>query len=158
MLTHTHNHTMQFAEEVVNHLEDTKASDALSPQRQSTLDAQIRSRIQSELEHLRHQEEEVREEIERALEKENLDRERSMAGEESESDEEETAAGSVRSSAVLMGDLEEVRQKVERFQSRRALSEFPEVQAKSEAVVSCYRCVPSYEQPFATADNPFCML
>lgn len=64
-----------------------------------------------------------------------------MAGEESEA-EDGGAVGSVRSSTVLMGDLEELRQKVERFQTRRALSEFPEVQAKSEAVVSCYKYVP----------------
>ena len=67
-----------------------------------------------------------------------MDRERAMAGEENET-EDVSSAGSVKSSTALMGDLEEVRQKVDRFQARRALSEFPEVQAKSEAVVSCYK-------------------
>lgn len=80
----------------------------------------------------------MKEEIERALEKENLDRERAMAGEESQAAE-DGSAGSVRSSAALLGDLEELREKVDRFQTRRALSEFPEVQATSEAVVSCYK-------------------
>ena len=129
----------QFSPDVVNHLADNVATPEPSPERQATIDAQIRSRIQTELQHLRQEEEEVREEIERALEKENLDRERAMAGEESES--EDGAAGGVKSSAALMGDLEEVRQKVERFQSRRALTEFPEVQARSDAVINCYRCV-----------------
>lgn len=122
----------------MNHLTDNTASTVPSPERQSTLDAHIRSRIQSELEHLRQQEDEVKQEIERALEKENLDRERAMAGEVSRGAE-EGSAGSVKSSAALLGDLEELREKVDRFQSRRALTEFPEVQATSEAVVSCYK-------------------
>lgn len=122
----------------MNHLTDNAASPSPSPERQATIDAQIRSRIQSELEHLRQQEEEVTQEIERALEKENLDRETAMAGNESEG-ESDGEAGSVRNSAALLGDLEELRTKVERFQSRQALSEFPEVQAASEAVVTCYR-------------------
>lgn len=124
----------------MNELVDNTASPSPSSERQSTIDAQIRSRIQAELTHLRQEEEEVRQEIERALEKENLDRERAMAGEESEAaDGDAAAAGGVRSSAALMGDLEELRQKVDRFQTRRALTEFPDVQAKSEALVSCYK-------------------
>ena len=75
--------------------------------------------------------------IEQALEKENLDRERALAGEESEGEGSE--AGSVRNSAALAGDLEELEAKVERFQSRQALSEFPAVQAASEEVVTCYK-------------------
>ena len=89
---------------------------------------------------LREEEDAVRAEIERALEKENLDRERAMAGEAGAADA-AAGAGGVKSSAALMGDLEELRQKVERFQTRRALSEFPEVQATTEAVVNCYKCV-----------------
>lgn len=81
----------------------------------------------------------MKHQIEQALEKENLDRERSLAGEESDSESEGSEAGSVRNSAALAGDLEELKAKVERFQSRQALSEFPEVQAASEAVVTCYK-------------------
>ena len=124
----------------MNNLVDGAAAPTPSAARQSTLDAQIRSRIDAELQHLRQEEDAVRLEIEAALEKENLDRERAMAGAESCA-EADAAVGSVRSSAALMGDLEELRQKVERFQTRRALSEFPEVQATTEAVVNCYKCV-----------------
>lgn len=141
----------EFSDDVVNELVDTSAAPAPSAERQSTIDAQIRSRIQVELQHLHQEEEVVRLEIERELEKENLDRERAMAGHEGaaaaseEGGEVEAGeageAGNVRSSAALMGDLEEVRQKVERFQTRRALAEFPDVQSKSEAVVNCYKCV-----------------
>ena len=124
----------------MNNLVDSTAVPAPSAERQSTIDAQIRSRIEAELQHLRQEEEEVRLQIERALEKENLDRERAMAGQEGDAAEgAEAAAGSVRSSAALMGDLEELRQKVDRFQTRRALTEFPDVVAKSEAVVNCYK-------------------
>ena len=137
----------QFSADVVNHLADNVASPEPTPERQASIDAQIRSRIHSELEHLRQEEDQVREEIERALEKENLDKERAMAGDEGEAD----AAGGVKSSAALMGDLEEVRQKIERFQSRRALTEFPEVQAKSDAVVNCYRRAPTLGFPKSSA-------
>ncbi|GJE97931.1 MICOS complex subunit mic19 [Phanerochaete sordida] len=133
---------IQFSEDVVNELVDHSASPAPSPARQSSIDAQIRGRIQAELAHLREEEAQVRAEIERALEKENLDRERAMAGAADGADG-AGAAGGVKSSAALMGDLEELRQKVERFQTRRALSEFPEVQAKTEAVVNCYKSHPT---------------
>ena len=76
-------------------------------------------------------------EIEQALEKENLDREREMAGEETESAE--AVTGSVKSSVGLLGDLEDVRQKVERFHKRRDLEENPVVREKGEAVVLCYQ-------------------
>lgn len=130
----------QFSDDVVNDLSDHMAAPGTSPERQSTLDAHVRSRIQSELAHLRQEEEVVQSEIERALERENLDRERSMAGEEDPESAVGTT-GSVKSSAALMGDLEEVRAKVERFHSKRELSEFADARTKSEAVVFCYKCV-----------------
>lgn len=133
-------HKRQFSEDVVNQLADHQASPEIPHDRQLTIDAHIRSRIQSELGHLQQEEERVREEIVRALEKENLDRERGMAGEESAS-EDVSAAGSVKSSAALMGDLEELRQKVEKYHTRRSSEELSDVRAKGEQVVSCYKCV-----------------
>ncbi|KZT03427.1 uncharacterized protein LAESUDRAFT_368682 [Laetiporus sulphureus 93-53] len=126
---------IQFSQDVVNQLADHLASPETPPERQSSIDAHIRSRIQTELARLRAEEEQVKAEIERALEKENLDRERSMAGEE----EGEGGAGGVKSSAALMGDLEEVRQKVERYNARHELEGYSEVHGKGEAVVSCYK-------------------
>ena len=81
----------------------------------------------------------MREEIERALEKENLDRERGMAGEDGS--EEAGSAGSVKSSAALMGDLEELRQKVEKYHARQDSEELATVRAKGEEVVLCYQYV-----------------
>ncbi|KAH9946421.1 uncharacterized protein BXZ73DRAFT_95919 [Epithele typhae] len=114
-----------FSDDVVNQLVDQQASPAIPRERQITLDAHIRSRIQSELARL-HQEE----------------ARRSMAGGEHGSDE-AGPAGSVRSSAVLMGDLEELRQKVEKYHGRQDSEELAEVRARGEEVVSCYRANPT---------------
>lgn len=120
---------------MVNQLSDRHESSETSPERQSTLDAIVRSRIQSELQHLKQEEEIVRQEIENALEKENLDRER---GVDSEAEENDTGRG-ILSSTSLIGDLEEIRSKVDKYQARKDLEEFPDVKAAGEAVVSCYR-------------------
>lgn len=119
---------------------DHKASPEIPHDRQLTIDAHIRARIQSELTHLQQEEERVRDEIEHALEKENLDRERALAGEESASDK-AGPAGSVKSSAALMGDLEELRQKVEKYHARQNSEELSTVRAKGEEVILCYKCV-----------------
>ncbi len=68
----------------MNQLADRQEATETTPERQSILDGHIRARIRDELEHLKRDEEVVRQEIELALEKENLDREASMAGKASE--------------------------------------------------------------------------
>lgn len=91
-------------------------------------------------------------EIERALERENIDRERHLAlpgREDGEGDsdgvedggESGSTDGAVRSSASLMEDLKEVQSKVERFHQKRNLDDVPEVKAASESLVECYRHV-----------------
>ena len=69
------------------------------------------------------------------LEKENIDKERSMAGEQNAE-----AIGAVKDSNVILGDLDEVRQKVERYQSKRGLDDYLEAEDAKSALVSCYRC------------------
>ncbi|KII88813.1 hypothetical protein PLICRDRAFT_110345 [Plicaturopsis crispa FD-325 SS-3] len=133
---------IQFSQDFVNTLADHSAAPGTSPERQSTLDSHIRSRINAELERLRGEEEQVRQEVERALEKENLDREKSMAGETAEKADEELH-GEVKSSASLLGDLEEIRSKVDKYQKKQELSDHPDVKASGEAVVSCYRNHPT---------------
>ncbi|KAI1790693.1 hypothetical protein LXA43DRAFT_1014579 [Ganoderma leucocontextum] len=134
--------SLHFSEDVVHQLVDHQTSPDTPHDRQLTIDAHIRARIQSELSHLHQEEERVREEIERALEKENLDRERRMAGEDSAS-EEAGPAGSVKSSAALMGDLEELRQKVEKYHARQNSEELSAVRTKGEEVVLCYQSNPT---------------
>jgi altered-inheritance-of-mitochondria protein 13 len=84
---------------------------------------------------LREEEDDVRREIEATLEKENLDRERG---------EHPGGAEAMKSSVSLLGDLEEIQYRAERHQRMRQSRRFPEVEAKGEAVVSCYKWVYSY--------------
>ncbi|KAG5341972.1 hypothetical protein C0989_006121 [Termitomyces sp. Mn162] len=122
---------------IVNQLSDRLESSETSSERQSSLDAHIRSRIQSEIEILKQAEDRIRQEIELTLEKENLDREKGASQDGS------GGTGRILSSVELRGDLEEIRSKVDRYQSRKNLSEFPEVKSTAEAVVLCYRTHPS---------------
>jgi altered-inheritance-of-mitochondria protein 13 len=52
------------------------------------------------------------------------------------------AHGDVKNSTVLLGDLEEIRQKVERYRERASLTDHLSVKEAREAVASCYQCVP----------------
>ncbi|KAJ4488277.1 hypothetical protein J3R30DRAFT_3434742 [Lentinula aciculospora] len=126
---------VQFSPNVVEQLSLRHASATPTPERQSTLDEHVRTRIQNEMMQLRKAEEEVQEEIRLALEKENLDREKAMAGQVKNG----VGAGSVKSSAALSGDLEEIRSKITRFQTRKSLANYPELKASQEALVSCYK-------------------
>jgi altered-inheritance-of-mitochondria protein 13 len=127
-------HFSQFSQQVVNQLSDRLASSETTPERQTTLDARIRSRIQTDLQHLREEEEYVRHEIELALEKENLNREKTLAEETSGSE-----GGSLKNSSSLLGDLEEIQRRVEKFHSRRELNEFSTVTTDREALIVCYK-------------------
>lgn len=127
----------------MNKLQDDSSSSTPTSDRQSTLDSHVRARIQVELSRLREEEELVRGQIEAALEKENLDREKALATDgDDKAAEEAGAEGEARnlsSSAVLQGDLEEVQKRVERANARRTLEDHPEVKAAQAAVVECYQ-------------------
>jgi hypothetical protein len=79
----------------------------------------------------------VQREIEAALERENLDRERGMAGDA----DADAAHGDVKNSTVLLGDLEEVRQKVDRYRVRASLADHLSVKEARDAVASCYQYI-----------------
>jgi altered-inheritance-of-mitochondria protein 13 len=120
----------------VNHLSDSIASPTVTPERQATLD----SRVSAELARLRAEEEDVRQQIEAALERENLDRERDLADAHSDASEEaETGSRKATSSDMLRGDLEEVQRKVQRFQERRQLGDFPDIREKQQVLLECYK-------------------
>jgi altered-inheritance-of-mitochondria protein 13 len=145
-LENTHSQLPQFSPDVVNQLSDNLDAPETTPQRQSVIDSHIRARIQGELERLKKEEEDVRHQIEAALEKENLDRERSMAGDASASPDNDGSApapgaGDVKTSAALFGDLEEIRNKINKYHSKRDLSHYPEVQQAGSVLAECYRCV-----------------
>jgi len=125
---------VSFSSDLLNHLSDSLSSPTPTPARQETLDSHIRQRIQTELQRLQAEEQEVRAEIERVLEKENLDKE--VAGAEE---------GKEVHSEILSRDMEELKKKVEKFEGARAMrgEGREEVKAKQEAVVSCYKSNPS---------------
>ncbi|KAG8217404.1 P-loop containing nucleoside triphosphate hydrolase protein [Butyriboletus roseoflavus] len=123
---------IEISPDVVNNLSARLASENTMPERQFAIDSHVRERIQNELTALRAEEETVQLEIHRALEKENLDREMSMV-------EDGSTHGGLKTGVALIGDLEEIREKVDRFQTRRQLGDFPSVQETGEAIASCYR-------------------
>lgn len=110
---------------MVNQLSDRLEASETTPERQLLLDSHIRARIRDELEHLKKDEEDVRREIERALEEENLDREKCMASE-----------GDGANSSILLGDMDEIRLRIDGYASRR---KDVEVEAVGDAVIECYR-------------------
>jgi len=123
---------IQFSQEVIDHLQESAGSPDTSPDRQSTLDAHIKARINAELGRLREEEKLVREQIEAALEKENLSRERAgIDGDEAE--------GGVTSSSSIQGALDEVQRKVDRFHGKRDLGGYLLVGESSQKLIECYR-------------------
>lgn len=139
MLTLTPCH--QFSESLINHLQsqsDATPSSAVPASRQQALDQHIQQRLAHELQRLRAEEHAVRDEIERALEKENLDRERGTpsAGDDG-------AAKALPHSASLLHDLGELEKRAQAVRRQRAeTDEWRTVDAGKEALVQCLRCVP----------------
>lgn len=74
------------------------------------------------------------------MEKENLDKERSLA--DSDLDQENGAAlGGTKNSAALFGDLDEIRRHLDSFQRKPASEQLSAAKTSGEALASCYRCV-----------------
>lgn len=118
-------------------------SSTVPASRQQALDAHIQQRIASELQQLRQQEQQVREEIERALEKENLDRERgsssSNGGDEASADK-----PALSHSASLLQDLEQLEKRASGLKKERAeTNEWKAVDSGKEALERCFRSVSS---------------
>jgi altered-inheritance-of-mitochondria protein 13 len=127
----------------VSKLTDKADTPEVTPGRQSLLDSGVRQRIMQDVAKLKDEEVDVQRQIELALERENLDRERSMAGGASVVTDGESTVGVVKSSTALLEDLEEIRLKVDRYNVRQDLADHPDLKAKSEAVIECYRYVTS---------------
>ena len=139
---------LQVSSELATQLSDTSLAPEVSPARRVLLDHDVRAKIGAEAARLRghggstddHDEatgvDIVQRELEAALERENLDRERGMTGDAGDGEH-----GDVKNSTVLLGDLEEVRQKVDRYRTRASLTEHPEVKKAREAIASCYQYV-----------------
>ena len=120
----------QFSQDVINHLSDTRSSPNPAPERQQALDAVVQERIHSEMKRLHEAEVAVQADIQAALERENLDREKQIV---------EHTDGA--SSEELRAELDEVQKRAERFKSRLALGHAPEVKESQARLVACYKCV-----------------
>lgn len=117
---------------MIDQLQEHAGSTGTSPERQSTLDAHIKARINAELGRLREEERVVREQIEAALEKENLTKERTGA-------DDDGAESGVGSSSSIQGALDEVQKKVDRFHAKQDLSGYLLVNESSQKLIECYR-------------------
>jgi len=127
----------------VSKLTDKADTPEVTPGRQSLLDSGVRQRIMQDVAKLKDEEVDVQRQIELALERENLDRELSMAGGASVVTDGESTVGVVKSSTALLEDLEEIRLKVDRYNVRQDLADHPDLKAKSEAVIECYSSNPT---------------
>jgi MICOS complex subunit MIC19 len=105
---------------VVNELSDRLETSETTPERQLILDSHIKARIRAEVAQLEKDEEDVRRAIERAL-----DGEKSMASE-----------GDGANTSILLGDIDEIRARIDKYASRR---KDEEVGAVGDAVIECYK-------------------
>ncbi|BGP23285.1 hypothetical protein JCM10295v2_002179 [Rhodotorula toruloides] len=122
---------IQFSESLINHLSSQSLPSSSVPStRQAALDQHIQQRIASELQHLRQQEQQVRDEIERALEKENLDRERGAV--------EGEAGKGLSHSATLMKDLESLLERSAGLRKQRG--ETDEWRAVDDGKKALHKC------------------
>jgi len=125
---------VQFSEDVLNHLADNSSAPTPSANRQSSLDSHIRARIKAETDRLRQEEEEIKAVIHRTLEKENVERETpGSAAEQGENSETKNLNG-----PALVGELEEVRRKIEKFRARKGFVDQVRLRSSSEQVFGCY--------------------
>ncbi|GAC71781.1 DUF1690 domain-containing protein [Moesziomyces antarcticus] len=126
-------HHLQFGRSLLNQLDKTSLDKVEGPDatRQVTLDTSIQAKIKSELERLRKEEAEVRGEIQKAIEKENLAREAKYTG-----------ASEGKNSNVLRQELDQLRGKIDKYNKQRDVSNYPGVKEAQEALVKCYRDKP----------------
>lgn len=135
----------QFSEALINQLSSgstsSESSSAVPASRQQALDVHIQQRIAAELAQLRQQEQQVREEIERALERENLDRERNAAAPQ-DGGEADGANKGLSHSASLFKDLERLEKRALGLKRERAeTDEWKSVDTGKEALARCFRSV-----------------
>ena len=117
----------------MNQLDKTSLDKVEGPDasRQVTLDTSIQAKIKSELERLRKEEADVRAEIQKAIEKENLAREAKYTG-----------ASEGKNSNVLRQELDQLRSKIDKYNKQRDVSNYEGVKEAQEALVKCYRDKP----------------
>jgi len=124
---------LQFGRSLLNSLDKTSLDNVDGPDasRQVKLDTSIQQKIKSELERLRKEEADVRAEIEKAIEKENLARESKYKG-----------ASEGKNSNVLRQELDQLRSKIDKYNRQKDISNYAGVKEAQEALVKCYKSQP----------------
>ncbi|CED82569.1 Protein of unknown function DUF1690 [Phaffia rhodozyma] len=117
--------TVQFSPELIAQLSDPSTAASPSQARQSSIDEHIRQKLESSLQSLKAQEASLNAQLHAELQASNLSTEKS-------------ASGSGTSSEILRRDIEEIREKVERFEKKRSLSDWPEINQTKENIKQCY--------------------
>ncbi|CEQ41869.1 SPOSA6832_03640, partial [Sporobolomyces salmonicolor] len=127
---------VQFSESLINHLSSQSLpTSAVPSSRQDALDSHIQARIATELSKLRQQEAQVRDEIERALEKENLDREMGAASAQE-------GGKALSHSTSLIKDLEELEKRTASLKKQREeTDEWRRVDDGKNELEKCFACV-----------------
>lgn len=126
----TQAHPLQFGRSLLNSLESEKVAGP-DAARQATLDTSIQQKIKSELDRLRKEEGQVRSEIEKAIEKENLAKETKYQG-----------ASEGKNSNVLRQELEGLRQKIDKYNKHKDATSYTGVKEAQDALVECYKSNP----------------
>ncbi|EST05518.1 Protein of unknown function DUF1690 [Kalmanozyma brasiliensis GHG001] len=121
---------LQFGRSLLNSLDKTSLDNVEGPDatRQAKLDTSIQAKIKSELDRLRKEEAEVRNEIQKAIEKENLARESKYTG-----------ASEGKNSNVLRQELEGLRSKIDKYNKQKDVSNYTGVKEAQEELVKCYK-------------------
>lgn len=127
------NPMVQFGRSLLNQLDKSSIDNVSGPDssRQVTLDSSIQAKIKSELERLRKEEADVRAEIEKAIEKENLAKESKYRG-QSEG----------KNSNVLRQELDQLRNKIDKYNKKKDISNYAGVKEAQENLVKCYKTQP----------------
>lgn len=120
----------QFGRSLLNSIDRNSVEKVDGPDasRQVTLDTSIQQKIKSELDRLRKEESEVRSEIERAIQKENLAKESKYTG-----------ASEGKNSNVLRQELDQLRSKIDKYNSHKDVSSYAGVKEAQEKLVACYK-------------------
>jgi MICOS complex subunit MIC19 len=121
---------------LANYLAQEATSANVPPARQSTLDSRVRDKIQLGVAKLKEKETEIEHEIQSALDKETLGK--------TMEENDQIVDGKVRSSLSLQNDLNEIRQKVDRYHQRKEFEGVKEAEQKAQAVAECYKFVVIY--------------
>lgn len=119
------------------------------------LDTSIQAKIKSELERLRKEEADVRAEIEKAIEQENLAKESKYRG-QSEG----------KNSNVLRQELDQLRTKIDKYNKQKDISNYAGVKEAQDELVKCYKSQPertldcwkqaeAFKQAVANAEKQF---